>query len=169
MKPHLDYARLTDGSTSPVLEEFLVKVHDQDSMRRAMVAFPEYFTTKKQSFPTHRSYLAKRYFALKDNSDDAFEETLSWFGIPLVVFANRTDGIANKEPSVPQRFKLERSGKYNGLKHDPWIVDLDANDGRGLRPFLILEVLKTRERGRPIFFLWAVAKAYIDDIEPTED
>lgn len=170
MKIHLDYDRLIDRTTDPVLAEFLIKVYEQDSMRRAMTAFPEFFTTEKTFFSVHRSTLAKRYFALKGAVDDAFEETLSWFGASVVVFENNTDRAPDKKyPVAPKDFKLERTSRYNGFKNDPWIVDLDANDGKGKRPFLILKVLRIKEKGCQTFFLWAVENSRIDYNEPTED
>ena len=170
---YLDYVRLSAEGIDPVLREFLIKVCQTDSVRRAQVAFPEFFSEKPSFNQVRRSDLRTRYVILDEASeaDNPITASLQWFGIPVVVFEIRKSGKAPDTATrvLPADFELKYDKDYNGLIDDPWIADVPDTSGKEVK-YLVLDILGVRGNDDTQFFVWTTPAKYIllDEEEPNE-
>jgi len=163
-----DYCRLHED-VDPALRTFLLSLFDTDTLRRAKVAFPEFFSdaTPKPRQVT-RPDLAIRKRALLEaeehtgltGGEELLNEVVSWFGIGKVhVHEQRSDKISSAPYNLlPADFELIHEEDYDGLTNDnPWLVNLSVNGGPETE-HLVLEVQLTGDEDVPFFIFTVEAK-----------
>ena len=162
---YFDYYRTWGEDVDVALRRFLLTIHDQDTLRRIRVAFPEYFTDERHSVITGVQLrdIALRYKHLKADPDfedegaELLTATFDWFGLKLYSHEYRTDGKKYDGSEIlPQDFKRERGAGYNGLTdHDPWVVTLVTEDCPEGQEHLVIEVQVTGDTS-PEYFIWTI-------------
>ena len=140
----LDYRRMAQG-IDPLLQEFLVRIHEQDTVRRTMTSFPEYFTDASLDCPIPRKLLKMRYASLLDiYGGDTLEMMFKWFGITLIHFV-KGEAAANEHP-LPADFERKHFEDYDGLSDEkPWIVSLCRKGSTEPEDFFVIQTTDMEE------------------------
>lgn len=148
---YLDYPRVE--SADPALRNFLVSLSRQDTIRRAKVAFPEYFTELKTRDQISLEDIRRRKVALEndifhnelDDDESLFEVLFSWFGIHCYVFecrVKRSDDSTYLQ--LPPEFQLERDESYDPLsasfEGDFWNVQFLTGPGGTPAEHLVIKI-----------------------------
>ena len=161
----MDYKLLLNHAVDPALATFLLSLSRQDTLRRAHIAFPEFFTEERPvSVQVLRSDIAIRMESLSEDVESKFRESyellqasLDWFGIRLYQHEYRPDGVTQRDYNLlPPDFKRERDEDYGGLTaEDMWVVALTTEDSPDKHDHLVLEVQVNDDEQTP-FFLWTI-------------
>ena len=148
---YLDYTRACDAD--PALRNFLMSLSREDTIRRAKVAFPEFFSDKEPYVPIHLSDIRCRKALLEadidhnelDGDDLLFPVLFGWFGLEFFEFECRAKQVddANYQ-QLPSDFKLEHDECYDPLsasfEGDFWIVQLPKITGGQPVEHLVIKV-----------------------------
>ena len=158
---YLDYYRL-QTCDDPALRMFLLSIHEADTVRRAQVAFPEYFADEPNECNVFITDIRFRMEALSNYDDydftrfDKLHALFGWFGIMVNCFEYRTDNMKQDDYELlPPDFVLERDGEYGRVvNEEPWFATLSVSGGQP-EEHLVLAVLVCDDEVTK-YFIWTV-------------
>lgn len=138
----INYSRLTRPGIDPALRTFLITVTDEAIQRRAMVAFPEYYSERVRSpVPVALADYVLR-MSVSEYSGEEECEAVKYFGNEIVTFETFAE-IADPGDALvlPDNFPIMREPDYQGFTTTDrwWLTNGDER-------YLVLSVIP-KERG----------------------